>query len=239
MSKARTAVANALDASSPHGRSRRTRSSRRAPGKGGALDASGSRERIQACALALFGRYGYEGVSLQMIADEVGLHKSSLFHHYGSKVELLSDSTDAAVARLLEHFEPLLTEEAPSLDTLIATIPPIVEHLSEHPETARLLVTIMVAADDSEVRKLGSSERSLGFYVRFSRWLERARKSGVIRSVNIRQVIPNLMGLLLFYPAVAYDLRDLIGPNAFSPRARQIRKEELTRLVRAMLTGES
>jgi len=48
-----------------------------------------------------------------------------------------------------------------------------------------------------------------------------------LRDLSIRQAIPNLMGLILFYPAVANDLRDLLGADAFSPRARQIRKAEL------------
>ena len=50
-----------------------------------------SKDRIQAAALRLFARHGFEGVGLQRIADEVGLHKSSLFHHYKGKVELANE----------------------------------------------------------------------------------------------------------------------------------------------------
>jgi AcrR family transcriptional regulator len=193
-----------------------------------------SRQRISAVALALFGRYGYDGVSLQMIADEVGLHKSSLFHHYRGKSELMDEVAEGVVARLLELLDPLLSEEQPSLETLYSAIERMVDHFSDSPGAARLLVTIMTSPDDSEVRMLASSERSIGFYAGISRWLERARKAGVVRDLSIRQAIPNLMGLILFYPAVANDLRDLLGADAFSPRARQIRKAELLRIARAM-----
>lgn len=197
-----------------------------------------SRKRIQASALKLFGRYGYDGVSLQMIADDVGLHKSSLFHHYAGKLELMDEAAEAVIAELLTLLEPLLGEQEPSLSTLYEALPKLVDYFSEHPVAARLLVAIMTAPADSELRRLASSERSLAFYTGFARWLERARKASIIRPLSIRQAIPNLMGLLLFYPAVADDLRELVGTNAFSARARQIRKEELLRLAEAMFAPE-
>jgi AcrR family transcriptional regulator len=193
-----------------------------------------SRQRIQTVALALFARYGYDGVSLQMIADEVGLHKSSLFHHYRGKAELMDEVAEGVVAGLLELLEPLFSEEQPSLDTLYVAIERLVDHFSDNPGAARLLVTIMTSPDDSDVRMLASSARSIGFYAGISRWLERARRAGVVRDLSIRQAIPNFMGLVLFYPAVANDLRDLVGADAFSPRARQVRKAELLRVARAM-----
>jgi AcrR family transcriptional regulator len=201
--------------------------------RAGSIEES-SRQRIQSVALGLFGRYGYDGVSLQMIADEVGLHKSSLFHHYRGKLELMDEVAEGVVEDLLGLLEPLLSEEEPSLDTLYVAIERLIDHFSDHPDAARLLVTIMTAPDDGDVRMLGSSGRSLRFYTDLSRWLERARRAGVVRDMSIRQAIPNLMGLILFYPAVANDLRDLVGADAFSLRARQIRKVELVRVARAM-----
>jgi hypothetical protein len=78
----------------------------------------------------------------------------------------------------------------------------------------------------------------LEFYVSLATWLERARRQGVIRPLNIRQAIPNLIGLVLFYPTVAGDISDLVGPEPFSPRAREIRKRELRITVRGMLAPE-
>jgi AcrR family transcriptional regulator len=230
MTKPRTLATRAAPAAVMQlGRTRGAEGTARVPG-----EEDGVRERIQVSALELFGRYGYDGVSMQRIADAVGLHKSSLFHYYSGKLELLDDALGTAVSRLLSLLAPLLVEERPTLETLNQAVRLLVDHFSEHPQTARLVVTLMVAPDDSEVRKLPSSERSLGFYLGLSRWLERARRAGVIRACSIRQAIPNLMGLVLFYPAVAGDLRELVGAEPFSARAREVRKEELTRLVQAM-----
>jgi AcrR family transcriptional regulator len=194
-----------------------------------------SRERIDRAAVKLFARYGYEGVSLQRIADDVGLHKSTLFHHYKSKLDLLDSALDAVIARVLEHMQPLAREARPSLSTLLAVVDALVDHFSDEPEAARLLVSVMTAPDDSEVRQAGSVERALAFYSGIATWLERARRIGVVRKISIRQAIPNLMGLVLFYPAVAADMAELVGSEAFSARAREIRKAELRQILRGML----
>ena len=46
-------------------------------------------EKIVSIAAHLMSRKGYAGVSFQEIADNVGLHKSSLFHYVKNKDELL------------------------------------------------------------------------------------------------------------------------------------------------------
>jgi TetR/AcrR family transcriptional regulator len=195
----------------------------------------GSRARIDRAAVKLFARYGYEGVSLQRIADEVGLHKSTLFHHYRSKLDLLDSALDDVIERVLEHMQPLIREARPSLDTLLGVVDALVDHFSDEPEAARLLVSVMAAPDDSEVRQAGSVERALAFYAGVASWLERARRQGVVRKISIRQAIPNLMGLVLFYPAVAGDVADLVGSEPFSARAREVRKAELRQVLRGML----
>ena len=46
-------------------------------------------ERIVAIASQLMSEKGYKGASLQQIADYVGIHKSTLFHYFKNKEELL------------------------------------------------------------------------------------------------------------------------------------------------------
>jgi len=46
-------------------------------------------EKILSLAPKLIAKEGYDGTSFQEIANEVGLHKSSLFHYFKNKEELL------------------------------------------------------------------------------------------------------------------------------------------------------
>lgn len=209
--------------------------------RGPTPDVESSRERIHRVALGLFARYGFDGVSLQLIADEAGLHKSSLFHHYRGKVALAQEVFAESIARVANLLQPLEDDQPPKIDTLVDVAGALSDYFSEEPASARLIVTFMTAPDDSDLRVPNDSvERPHPvelFYLRFGGWLERAKKAGVIAPVNLRQTMVNLMGLVLFYPAVAQDLPEVVGNEPFSTKARGIRRRELDRAIRGMLAA--
>lgn len=206
-------------------------------------DVETSKERIHAAALRLLARYGYEGVSLQMIADDVGLHKSSLFHHYRGKLELASEVCLAAMERVLEHIEPLAHDDPPHRETFLAVIDACLDHFAAEPEAARLLLTLLVAPEDSEFNlPVGRDDLEhpvIRLFTILGSWLERARNKGVTRKLSIRQTIPNLMGIVLMQPAVASGLGDLTGRDAFAPRQRALRKAEVHALLESLFASTS
>lgn len=195
------------------------------------------RERIHEVAVRLFARYGFEGVSLQRIADEVGLHKSSLFHHYRGKFELAAEVFEAAVVPVIEIIRPLEKEDPPTIEGFLSVVDELVEYFSDNPDAARLIVMVMSAPRESELR--APHPDTEGTYVTLFTivwsWLDRARSAGAIRQLNIRQAILNTIGLLLFYPAVAPEETYIAGPEPFSAKARAKRKHELRFTLRGML----
>jgi TetR/AcrR family transcriptional regulator, cholesterol catabolism regulator len=59
-------------------------------GPGASASRSGQREaQILGAAAELFRRKGYSATTLQDVAEQVGLHKSTLYHYFASKEELL------------------------------------------------------------------------------------------------------------------------------------------------------
>jgi AcrR family transcriptional regulator len=50
--------------------------------------ASGTRVRALKTALELFSRDGYDAVSMRQIAEELGVTKAALYHHFSSKEEI-------------------------------------------------------------------------------------------------------------------------------------------------------
>src|SRR3954462_2070635 len=56
------------------------------------------RERARAAAVLLFSRHGFEGTSLQAIADEVQVSKQALLYHFASKEGL----REAALQQMVE-----------------------------------------------------------------------------------------------------------------------------------------
>ncbi len=58
-----------------------------------------TRDRILRAAAALFRQKGFNGASMQDLAEAVGLTKSSLYHHFPSKQALLSEILELTVER--------------------------------------------------------------------------------------------------------------------------------------------
>lgn len=51
----------------------------------------GTRERALSAALDLFSREGYDAVSMREIAEELGVSKAALYHHFTSKEEIAQE----------------------------------------------------------------------------------------------------------------------------------------------------
>lgn len=63
-----------------------------------------TKERILDEALTLFAENGYDGTSVDLIAERVGIKGPSLYKHYRGKEELLNALIDAAEERYEEYF---------------------------------------------------------------------------------------------------------------------------------------
>ena len=55
---------------------------------------------ILAVAIAAFNEHGYDATSIGMLAERLGLSKSAIYHHFGSKEEMLDLALDAALSGL-------------------------------------------------------------------------------------------------------------------------------------------
>jgi AcrR family transcriptional regulator len=65
-----------------------------------AVRAPDSRQRFVDAAIRLFARHSFAGTSLQMIADEVGVTKSAVHHHFRTREELLNAVIEPLLAEL-------------------------------------------------------------------------------------------------------------------------------------------
>lgn len=74
-----------------------------------AVDSNGHVELkdIERAAALVFRREGYRGSTMQQIADEVGLHKTSLYHHITSKESLLVSISQVAITASLAGLEQI------------------------------------------------------------------------------------------------------------------------------------
>lgn len=90
-------------------------------------------EKLKEVALKQFAIYGYEGASLAMIADEVGIKKQSIYSHYKNKEDLFLQTYQDAVERELNYIDSFFEDrKSDTLESLLETF--IQEYLDRYRE---------------------------------------------------------------------------------------------------------
>lgn len=93
-------------------------------------------EIIEHCA-ALFDKVGYHKASMQMVADEVGLGKPTLYHYFESKLAILYAIHDAHIKALLDGLETSEENDTDPLDQLRSACIAILRQIADHPGYVR------------------------------------------------------------------------------------------------------
>ena len=91
-------------------------------------------EIIEHCA-ALFDRVGYHNTSMQMLADEVGLGKPTLYHYFPSKISILYAIHDTHIRALLDGLSH--EEGADPVESLRTACVSILRQIANHPGYVR------------------------------------------------------------------------------------------------------
>lgn len=91
-------------------------------------------------ATRLFAGRGYEGTSLQAIAEAVGIRKPSLLYHFRSKSELRAAVMDKLLSRWSEVVPQVMAAATTGENRFDAALSEALEFFKAHPDAARLLM---------------------------------------------------------------------------------------------------
>lgn len=81
-------------------------------------DTADTSERIRQAAASLFRTRGFNGTSMADLAAEVGVTKSSLYHHFPSKQALLSEILELTMERVTPQVQEVAESAAPAAERL-------------------------------------------------------------------------------------------------------------------------
>jgi AcrR family transcriptional regulator len=199
------------------------------------LEGPGSREKILDVAEALFARRGFAGVGLREVADQVGLGKSSLFHHFRSKVQLYLEVLLRVLGRIDERMRPALAAPGPPIERLDRGLDALIDALAEHPASARLLLRGLVE-DEAFPADLGPEgdtveRRIVELLGGIQGLLREGIEQGAFRRVSIPHTMQTLIGATVYHFASGEFGEDLLGGPLLSADEVRRRKDE----VRALL----
>lgn len=159
---------------------------------------------ILAVAIAAFNEHGYDATSIGMLAERLGLSKSAIYHHFGSKAEMLDRALDAALSGLeavVDDPGPARVEsEAPATDRLEHVLRGAVHVLVEQLPAVTLLLRVR---GNTEVERTALARRR-AFDRRFTALVSAAQAEGALRedidaSVAARLVFGMINSLVEWY----------------------------------------
>lgn len=108
---------------------------KKAPAKNSAHDEK-RLEIIASCA-DLFDKVGYHGMSMQMLADEVGLGKPTLYHYFASKADILFEMHQLHIEALLNSLNAEAAKSSDPGTLLTQACADTLREIAEHPGYVR------------------------------------------------------------------------------------------------------
>jgi AcrR family transcriptional regulator len=78
-----------------------------------------TKQKIFACALELFSKKGFNGISMRDIAEKVGIKGSSIYNHYSGKKAIMDDICETFI-KTLDVSRPPLSQVETMLDRMDA-----------------------------------------------------------------------------------------------------------------------
>jgi AcrR family transcriptional regulator len=97
------------------------------------------RSRVVAAATRLFAALGFEGTTLQEVADEVGLTKPSVLHHFPSKEHIREAVLDSILSHWRDTLPRLFFAATASEGRFDAVFGELYRFFAEKPELARVV----------------------------------------------------------------------------------------------------
>ena len=135
------------------------------------------REGILQVAVGVFNEHGYDATSVGVLAERLGLSKSAIYHHFGSKSELLEVALDRALGALESARDEALAGEGSAAERLEAVLRGAVHVLVAELPYVTLLLRVRGNTDveRAAVKRRRAFDRSMRQLV------EAARDEGSLR----------------------------------------------------------
>ena len=194
-------------------------------------------EQIRAAATKLFASHGYEGVSLQSIADEVGVAKQTLLYHYPSKEVLRR----AVIDQVFEHWRSTLPQILQAVTSgkrrFTALTEELIRFFMADRDRARLLSRELLDNPQSTQRLIGENLRPWLLLV--AEYIREGQKIGMIHAdVDPESYVLHVIVLVVSNVAAlsAVPLA-LVDAGAARPDRAEIERRHLAELVRLTRTA--
>lgn len=190
----------------------------------------GAREKILREATHLFAVAGFEGTSLRMIAEAVGLQKGSLVYHFDTKEKIREAVLDALIDRWQDIVPQIILTASTGENRFDRTIAECTRFFREDPNRARFLLReCLDHPDELQQRVAKQLAPWLGL---LADRIRQGQKEGIIHAdVDPVVYVWSVVLHTLTSMAVIDMAAGIIGPK----KAQERIETEITRIARSSL----
>ncbi len=169
---------------------------------------TGGRERVLIEARRLFLDRGYSEVSMQQIADAVGMTKAALYYHFRDKDDLFASVVVREMTRQRESIE----QEIKRGDTLDRTVERIARLYFDQlsPDSLRMMTDFKSHVPESRHEEVHAELEN--FVNSITTLFDRAAERHEIRDIQ-----PRMAAFLFFHTLVGYLINSIRDPQLTAP----------------------
>jgi AcrR family transcriptional regulator len=183
-----------------------------------------------------FAEHGFSGTSLTEIADEVGIRRPSLLHHFASKEALYKAVVLDSFSHWLELVDDATHQTKAGWDQVERVLRAAFRFFEANPEFVRLVRWEALEGGSFLRQELAVLLKPL--FDRGAAFLEREMDAGRLRRYDAQQLLLTGYGAVLSYLSDAPLMTDLLETDPLSPAALAKRREHVLDVLRNAVAPE-
>jgi AcrR family transcriptional regulator len=130
--------------------------------------------------------YGFEGITLERVAEEAGISKGTIYLYFENKEELLISTIEYGLDRLIERLEKCIDEEVDILKKVKNIISTKLSYIESHREFVRAFIAEMygqiLVSDEDKVMRIKNKRDYL--YKILTDVIKSGIDSGIFRNID-------------------------------------------------------